>query len=254
MDSTKEEHNSLKSEGVLNMLTRKIGNLIAKLIAVALVGLIGFGEFSLFKAKAANDKEPAGPAEDHDMVFEDDGPLGYTAADFGPVVLGKATELSKYEVYNRELSQKETLTDTAILNIKYLTKKQSIKFSGDSTWTVNMEDLKESDISVDNDKKVVSIVIPLPEVNIKLNPAKTQNGKVVKGSKLAFGKIKIEPEAYKALENRALKDMYSKVIEENEIHDAQTAAVKAMKTLYNPVIRSVAEDYTVNITFKAPNE
>ena len=235
------------------MLTRKIGNLISKFLAIALVVLIGFGGFSLFRAKATNDKEPAGPAENHDMVFEDNGFMGYTAADFGEVILGKATELSKYEVYNRELSQKETLTDTALLNIKYLTKKQSIRFWGDSKWTVNMENLKENDISVDNDKKVVSIVVPLPEVNIKLNPAKTQNGKVVKGSKLAFGKIKIEPEAYKALENQALKDMYSKVIEENEIQDAQTAAVKAMKKLYNPVISSVAKDYTVNITFKAPN-
>ena len=236
------------------MLTRKIGNLIAKLLAIAMVILIGFGGFSLFKAKAANDNEHAGPAEGHDMVIEDDGPLGYTAADFGIVVLEKATELSKYEVYNRELSQKEILTDTALLNIKYLTKKQSIKYYGDSKWTVNMENLKESDISVDNDKKIVSIVIPLPEVEIKLNPAKTKNGKIIKGSKLAFGKIKIEPEAYKSLENQALKDMYSKVIEENEIQDAQVAAVKAMKKLYNPVINSVAEDYTVNITFKAPNE
>lgn len=235
------------------MLTRKIGNLMSKFLAIALVVLIGFGGFSLFKAKAANNNEPAGPAEDHDMVFEDDGPFGYTAADFGTVIIGKATELKQYKVYNRELSQKEMLTDTAILNIKYLTKKQSIRFWGDSSWSVNMENLKESDISVDNDKKTVSIVIPLPEVEIKLNPNKTQNGKIVRGSKLAFGKIKLDPDAYKALENQALKDMYAKVIEENEIQNAQAAAVKAMKKFYNPVIGSIADGYTVNVTFKAPN-
>lgn len=236
------------------MLKRSFCKIVRGLLLIAVAALVIIGSFvAAPQIKAAwfdKEEKKATAVSEHDMVCEDNGFFGYTAVDFGPVIMGKASELSDLIVFERTMHQKETFINEGILNVSYLEKKQTVKYNGDSVWTVDLEKLSDNDIKVDNEKKMVSVEVPFPEVKIKLDVTKTKLGKVEK-NKLVPGNIKITPEAHKEMENRALTDMYAKVATSGDAQKAQNAAVKKIEKLFDPVIGSVAKGYTVNVTFKA---
>ena len=231
------------------MLVRKLGSLAAKIVSVSLAAVLFIGGFAIYKVKAAT-KSDTQQSATGDLTLEENGSLGFTSADFGDVVLGRACEVSSLSVFKRSVSQKETVTETSVLNVKYLTKKQSIKFVGDAVWSVNLSKLSKGDVAVDNDNKTVTLSVPAPGFTITLDPSKTKNGKVEKGSIIAFGDIRITPKQYKELQNRALKDMYKTVEASDDLTGAKKEAASAIAELFNPVIKSVARGYEVKVVFK----
>ena len=229
------------------MLTRKLGGLLKSVLSIALVGAIVFVAYSIFYKT-----EPADPGEayDHDMVIEDDGLFGYLAVDFGPVILGKAKELAKLEIYEKEATQLETLTDTGFLNIDYLTKIQAAEFCGTAIWTVDFNRFGEKDILTDNSSKTVTIEIPAPEFKVDLDISKTEIGKVEKG-KFVPGKIKLAPEDFNKMEKRAKSDMINKIAyDSDDFRNAQNAAVSKVKDIFQPIVDSQADGYEVIVVIK----
>ncbi len=229
------------------MLTRKLGGLLKSILSLALVGVIVFVAYSVF-----NKPEPADPGDayDHDEVLEDNGLFGYLAVDFGPVILGRAKELAKFEVYERQMSQLETITDTGLLNINYLTKTQTVMFYGKSIWTVDFNRFNEKDISTDNDNKTVTIEIPAPEFIVDIDVSKTEIGELEK-ERFVPGKIELKPEDSSKMEKRARADMINEIAyESNDILNAQNAAVEKVKDMFQPVVNSQADGYEVIVVIK----
>ena len=58
------------------------------------------------------------PIEGRDLTLENNGVLGYIAADFQDAILGDSKQLKKLEVFTTDISGAATLIDTGLGNLK----------------------------------------------------------------------------------------------------------------------------------------
>lgn len=229
---------------VLGWLLSSLLPIVLALFLIAMAGsfmksIPGIGDFF-------NREEPVA---DHDLTLENNGPLGYLAADFSEAVLGKAEHLAKMEVYSREVSDITTLTEAGIGNLKIFTKYQLITYKGTATYVVDLRQMKEYSIEVNNDTQTVTLYIPHTELNpINISSEDMEFGDVNRGI-LALGDLKATPEAMAQVETEAKAKMAEKLEAENTIQEADRFARLTVLELYQPVIKSVAGNYSVEVKF-----
>lgn len=231
-------------------IVAKAGNaLLTKILAVLLVVTVAMAIFPninvLYKIKQGLgfDKDVSG----YDLTLDNNGIFGYTAVDFAEVVLGDATQLKKIEVYEREVTDVASITDTGLLKIKLFSKHQQIKYSGVATYIVDLSHLGNSDFSVDEKNHIVTIKIPHAELK-DINVNKVEFGEVESGI-LAFGEIKMTAEESKKIENEAKAKMLSKLETENEAENADEFAKRTIWELFYPQIAKVSPGYSLEIEF-----
>jgi hypothetical protein len=191
----------------------------------------------------------ANSAVSHDMVLDNDGIFGYTAADFADAVLGDSSQLSKIEVYEAKISDVVTLTDTGLINLGIFTKTQLVTYNGTAIYTVDLAELSEADFVLDEDNKTVTIYIPHSVCGtIDTPPDEMEFGDIDRGW-LAFGDINMTIEQSSELEPEARTKMESKLDELNEAETADRFAVLTVWELYQPVISEVSPEYKLEIDF-----
>ena len=133
-------------------------------------------------------------ANSHDLVLENNGVRGYTAADFAEAVLGKTSQQRKLEVYTAEVSDAATLTETGFANLSFLSKSQLITYHGTATYTVDLSNLNENSVIFDETHKTITLLIPHAQCEpINIPSDRIEFGDLEKGW-LAFGDIKLSPE------------------------------------------------------------
>ena len=189
------------------------------------------------------------PADSHDMVMDDNGLLGYTAADFAEAVLGDATQLKKVEVYEAKVSDAVTLTKTGLVKLKAFTKTQLITYNGKATYTVDLSKLSESDFALDEDEK--KVVIHIPHVvceKINIPSDEMEFGDTERGL-LAFGEIKMTAEDYAKIETEAESKMNNKLVELKAEETADRFAKMTIWEMYQPIITAVSPEYKLEIVF-----
>lgn len=189
-------------------------------------------------------------AESHDLVVENDGILGYTAADFEKAILGDQMSTSKLEVMRQEMSDVVTITDTGFANWSALTKTQLITYHGTAIYTVDLSELSSSDIEFNEDEKTITVRIP----HVQLEPINIQSsdiefGDVSKGL-LAFGDIEVTPEQMAEIQTMAQDKMVEKINEQKISDKADDFAKMNVWKNYQPVINSVAKGYSLVVEFK----
>ena len=190
------------------------------------------------------------PAESHDLVAEDNGIFGYTAADFEDAILGDSSKLTKLEVYSQKVSDATTVTSTGLFNWGVFTKMKLITFNGTAVYTVNLAELKKADILFDEEQKIITLRIPHPkqeEINIPEDEIKfgdTTNGL------LAFGDIKLTPEQNAAIQSEARKKMQEKLDDPEVMKTAERFAILSVWELYSPIVKGVAKDYSLEVEFR----
>ena len=134
------------------------------------------------------------PLSDHDQTIENHGIFGYTAADFEDAILGESEKLKKLEVYSQEISDVSEISDTGLFNWAVFTKCQLITYNGEVVYTVDLGQLKASDIRFDEESKIITLIIPhAVQEEINIPEDQIQFGDTSKGL-LAFGDIKMTVE------------------------------------------------------------
>ena len=232
----------------------KILSLVA-VPAVIIVGLILI-KYSIEKKwnNFANDFKSqftfADPSVSHDMILDNDGIFGYTAADFAEAVLGDATQLKKIEVYEAKISDVVTLTDTGLINLGIFTKTQLVTYNGTAIYTVDLAELSEDDFVLDEDNKTLTIYIPHSICGtIDTPPDEMEFGDIDRGW-LAFGDINMTIEQSSELEAEARTKMEAKLDELNEAETADRFAVLTVWEMYQPIISAVSPEYKLEIDFR----
>jgi hypothetical protein len=232
------------------------GKLLNSLLSLAItVGLV-IGGVAYIKFSINNTwqdfKEQFGfedPAEKHDMVIENNGFLGYTAADFSDPILGDRTQLKKLEVYEAQISDAVTLTDTGLANLSMFTKTQVITYNGIATYTVDLSNLSKEDFSIDNEKKVITMKIPHCECG-KINvPSEEMEFEDTEKGWLAFGDITMNPEQLAQIQTEATSRMEDKLDELNERDRADKFAKMTVWELYQPTVSGVCPEYKLEVEF-----
>ena len=190
------------------------------------------------------------PAETHDLVLENEGILGYTAADFEEAILGDQEKMKKLEVMRQEVSDVSTVTETGLFNWSVLTKTMLITYNGTATYTVDLSKLRNSDIIFDEEEKMITIKIPhavLEPINIPED--KIQFGDTNKGL-LAFGDLKLTPEQAATIQAGAREKMIQKLKDDNVQETADRFAILCVWEMYSPIVKGVAKDYSLEVVFR----
>jgi len=190
------------------------------------------------------------PVENHDMTIENNGIFGYTAVDFENAILGDGEKLKKIEVFKQDVSDATTTTDTGLFNLSVFTKNQIITYNGTAIYTVDLSNLKQSDITFDEESKTITLKIPhsfQEEINIPED--KIHFGSTT-GGLLAFGDIKMTAEEAAKIQAGARKKMEEKLQEDNILETADRFAKLVVWEMYSPIIKGVAKDYSLEVEFK----
>lgn len=189
-------------------------------------------------------------ASQHDLVLEDNGIFGYTAADFADAILGDSTKLKKLEVFSQEVSDVSTITNAGFLNWGVFSKNQLITYNGTAVYTVDLSTIKKNDILFDEESKIITLRIPhavQEEINIPEDQIKF--GDTTRGL-LAFGDVKMTAEQAAQIQGDARKKMEEKLDEDKIIKTADRFAILAVWELYSPIVKGVAKDYSLEVEFR----
>ena len=189
------------------------------------------------------------PVEGKDITLDNNGFLGYTAADFADVILGDTTHPKRLVIYTVKISDVATVTEVGLAKLTIFSKVQYITFHGLATYTVDLGQVNEYCISVDNQEHRVEILIPhaaLESINI---PAEEIEFSDIERGWLAFGELKITPEDQAVLEAAVKAKMEKKLLEDRVHLDADRFARLGVWEIYQPLIEKVAPGYTLEIGF-----
>ena len=190
------------------------------------------------------------PVENHDMTLENHGIFGYTAADFEEAILGDSSKMKKLEVMKQDVSEATTLTNTGAFNWAIFSKNQLITYHGTVVYTVDLSELKPTDIVMDEENKTIILKIPhVQQEEINIPEEDIQFGDVNKGM-LAFGDIKATPEQIAEVQKEARQKMQDKLNSENTIATADRLAKLAVWEIYSPIIKGVSRDYSLEVLVK----
>ena len=190
------------------------------------------------------------PVEGHDMTIDNNGIFGYTAADFEEAILSDSSKLKKLEVFSQKISDASTITDTGLLNWGIFTKNQLITYNGTVVYTVDLSALRNSDISFNEEEKIITLKIPhAVQEEINIPEDEIQFGDTSKGL-LAFGEIKMTAEQASKIQAEARNKMQQKLDDDDVLQTADRFAKLAVWELYSPIIKGVAKDYSLEVVFR----
>ncbi|MDO4193134.1 MAG: DUF4230 domain-containing protein [Erysipelotrichaceae bacterium] len=224
----------------------------ALLILLAVGGAVYFinTKVNTFNEKLESVFHFEDPAESHDLVLENNGIFGYTAADFEEAVLGDSQKQKKLQVMTQEVSDVSTVTEAGLLNWSVFTKNQLITYNGTAVYTVDLSEIGRSDISFNEEEKTVTLKIPhavREEINIPED--KIQFGDTT-GGLLAFGDLHMTPEEISEVQAGARKKMEQKLEEDHVIDQADRFAKLVVWELYSPIIKGVGKDVSLVVEFR----
>ena len=241
-----------KVEKAANKGASKAGikNVLLSLLPILLaIGLLAY--FIVPKINAvANIFKVEEDVEGHDLTLENFGIFGYKDVDFQEAVLGDNSKLKKLEVYKQEVSDATTTTEAGLFKLSVFSKNQVITYKGTAIYTVDLSKLKESDIELDEENKVVTIYIPhavQEEINILEKDISYSD--VEKGL-LAIGDIKMTPQQLSEIQAGARKKMQEKLDEQKVLETADRFAKLSVWELYSPIIKGVSKNYSLEVEFK----
>ena len=240
-------------KGAFDGAKKSGGGLFRNYLKILLMGIVIIA--FLFLAKGFINpfgffSEREKPVEDHDMTLENNGFFGYVVADFSEAILGDSKHLSKLEVYSRDISELTTVTEAGLMKLSVFTKNQFITYHGKAIYTIDLSQLRNSDIKMDEKNFLITINIPRPALEpINIPSDNIEFGDVNKGI-LALGDLKLSPEDTAKIETEAKNKMEQKLIEENVIQEAEKYAKLSVLEMYQPIIKKVSPAYSLEVVYK----
>lgn len=231
-------------------LTSTVLQILPTLLILGILAWVLVPRFQSANAKWESIFHFSDPAESHDMVVEDNGIFGYTAADFEEAILGDSSKLKKLEVFKQEVSDVATATDTGFMNWGVFTKTKLITYHGTVVYTVDLANLKKSDIQFNEEEKIITLYIPhAKQEEINIPEDQIQFGDT-QGGLLAFGDLKLTPEQTAQIQAGARAKMQEKLDSQNVLETADRFAKLSVWEMYSPIIKGVAKDYSLEVEFR----
>jgi hypothetical protein len=164
-------------------------------------------------------------------------------------VLGSSERTKKLEVFVQEVSDVTKLEDKGILPFDLDKKTMYIKYSGTATYTVDLSQLTDADVTVNQGNKIVTICIPHVEEKLELNTDETQAQETQHDGIFSLGDLKVKPESMIKAQQDVTKNMKEKLSKEKTKDNADKMAVMSVWEIYQPIIQQIDSSYAVNVEF-----
>lgn len=219
--------------------------LVAALIVVAIVAVF-FGVKNFLNQKPF---ESMGSSDDHDLVV-DDPLIGYTAADFADAFITSTHAAKSLEVYTVKVVDVVTVTESGLGNWAIFSKTQYVTYTGTGIYTVDLSNFGPMSIDVDNKAKVVTVRFPHAKLTTLSIPASEMEYGDVERGLLAFGDLKMTPEAQAAIEQEAEAKMRNRLIEDRAADNADRFATMALWEIFQPLVTKMAPGYLVKVELR----
>ena len=171
---------------------------------------------------------------------------------FSDVILTSQNETRKLIVSTQNGTVTTKLTDRLIkqLDFDFLKKTQNVSYTGTGYFVVDLDNLTAANVTVDHDKKTVTIQIGhayLQAIDIDPNNIIIDE---VQESLLARGDIELTLADYNAIE----RDLRSRLEEKFDTaangQAADELALKMVKEVYEPIVKAIDRRYSVIVQFK----
>ena len=174
--------------------------------------------------------------------------MGYNKIDFSNAILGESREKSDFVVLEQDVSV-STRVSQALANLALFEKSQIIRSYGTGVYTVDLSKLSANDITMDEKLNLITITIPhatLAYVTVDVEQTEFEE---TKKALFAFGEIKLTNEQLNLLEQNIQDAMKEQLASADMLAKADTAALSQVLKLLEPVVKSVASAFIVNIAF-----
>ena len=174
--------------------------------------------------------------------------MGYNKIDFSNAVLGESRTKSDFVVLEQDVTV-STRVSQALANLALFEKSQVIRSYGTGVYVVDLSALSENDITMDEALASVTIKIPHAKLSyVTVDLDKTEYEETQKAL-FAFGEIKLTSEQTNILEQNIEDAMREQLITEEIQQKADTHALSQVRSLFEPIVQSLAPDFIVNIEF-----
>ncbi len=188
--------------------------------------------------------------EEHDLALNDNGILGYLAADFEEAILGKASQKREVVVYTQEVSDAATLVQTGLFNWSALSKSQVIIYKGSVDYYVDLTNFSKENITYDEEENIVTMLIPhVSRKDININENDITFSDPEKGL-LAFGEVEATPEQMSKIQAEARKKMEDRLKADKVSDTADRFAKLTIWEIYSPIVKGVGKDVSLIVEFK----
>ena len=171
---------------------------------------------------------------------------------FSDVLLSDHKEERKLIVSTQKAKVSIKLTDRVCkyLDIKALEKSQTVSYKGTGIFAVDLKDLKADDIIQDSKNKTLTIAVKRPALEaIEINPDEIKIDEVDTGL-LAWGKIKLTYSDYVEIEKELREKLKQEFDTAENGQKANEIALRMVKEIYEPIVKAIDEQYTVEVIFK----
>lgn len=172
--------------------------------------------------------------------------MGYSKIDFTNAVLGKAREEAKLIVLEQDVEVESEISN-ALANLAVFKKAKTIHSEGTGYYTVDLDGFSEDNVSVDMEKKKVTVTIPKAVLDHSaVDPDKTTFEKTDHAI-LGFGDVKLTQEQQNELD-RSIKKAMSEVLDtDKQLKKADELACLKVRSLLQPVVSAVSNDFVVEV-------
>ena len=172
--------------------------------------------------------------------------MGYSKFDFSNAILGESREKSDFVVLEQDITV-STRVSQALANLALFEKSQVIRSYGTGVYTVDLAALGADDIALDSSLEQITVTIPHPALSYVTVDVENTEFEETKKAIFAFGDIKLTNEQLNLLEQNIQEAMTEQLSTADMLAKADSHAISQVQQLFDPIVRSVAPDYTVKI-------
>ena len=226
------------------MKKTKVLQIICVLLFAAIIVVIAF--FRGSKETGRNTYDDGLEDLDSDVIVLSD---GRTEVSFADVILSQPEETRKLVVYEQEATAEATIQTYKIIDVKPMRQNQKVKYTATGSFIVELDALTAANIIDDKANKKLTIKIGHPELDtIEIDPNEIVVEDPEKGI-LAFGDLTLTVKDYVTLEKKLQKELKEKFDTSANGQEADDIALRMVKGIYEPVVKAVDDDYSLEIVF-----
>lgn len=171
---------------------------------------------------------------------------------FSDVILSDVKETRKLIVAEQTGKVSTNLTDRIIqyFDVDWLKKTQKVTYEGKGYFVVGLDDLTKDDVVDDKANKVLTIKIGHAYLeDIVIDPNNIIIDEVKEGL-LARGDIQLTVRDYNVIEKELRTRLSAKFNTAENGQAADEKALEMVKQVYEPIIKAIDKQYTVEVTFR----